>query len=238
VPFQVIPGIDVAGGRLARLSAAGVEAVDAFGGDPVRAAGAFAEAGARLVHVVDVDQALTGNASNLDVIGRVAALGVEVQASGGIRTPAQVDAAREAGAVRAVLGSACLAAREAAEAIIGAHGEALVVGIEADGATIVPRGVGGVELSLWDTLEWLRGLPVARYLFTEVGRAGGLVGPDLDGPWALATSTERPVLAAGGIRGVDDLRALAALGGTVEGAVVGRALYEGLDLRDALSAVG
>jgi len=110
------------------------------------------------------------------------------------------------------------------------------VGIEADGPTIRPRGATGRELALWDTLLWLASLDVARYVFTEVGRVGELAGPDLDGIWALATHTERPVLAAGGIRSVDDVRAVAALGGTVEGAIVGRALHEGLDLAEALRA--
>jgi len=83
---------------------------------------------------------------------------------------------------------------------------------------------------------WLSSLAVARYLFTEVGRVGGLEGPDLDGIWALATHTGRPVLAAGGVRSAEDLRAVAGLGEPVEGAIVGRALYEGLDVRRALAA--
>lgn len=235
--FQVIPGIDVAGGRLVRLSEGGPLPLDAFGGDPVSAATAFAEAGASLVHVVDVDLAMSGEAANLEVLASVAAVGVPVQASGGIRTRAQVEAARGAGAERVVLGSAGLADRETAEALVVEGGEALVVGIEAHGATIRPRGSPEVELSLWETIEWLRSLPVARLLFTEVRRTGGLDGPDLDGVWAIATNTAKPVLAAGGIRGVADLRRLAALGGNVEGAVVGRALYEGLDLGETLAAL-
>ena len=237
MPFQVIPGIDVAGGRLVRLSSRGPVPLDAFGGDPLAAATAFVEAGASILHVVDVDQALTGTPSNLDVVRRVATTGASVQASGGIRTREHVDAAREAGASRVVLGSAALADRELIGSIVGEGGEAIVVGIEAEGAEIVPRGGAKVRLPLWEALTWLGELPVARFLFTDVGRAGRLTGVDLDGPWALATSTERPVIAAGGVRGVDDLRALARLGGTVEGAVVGRALYEGLDLRAALDAV-
>jgi phosphoribosylanthranilate isomerase len=237
VAFQVIPGIDVAGGRLVRLSSRGPVGVDAFGGDPVSAARAFIDAGAAILHVVDVDQALSGRPSNLEVVAAVVAAGATVQASGGIRTRAHVEASRDAGAARVVLGSACLADRELTEALVREGGDAVVIGIEADGTDIVPRGEPDVRLAMWETLMWLRELPVARYLLTEVARAGGLTGPDLDGPWALATSTGRPVIAAGGVRGVDDLRSLARLGGTVEGAVVGRALYEGLDLREALAAV-
>lgn len=236
--FQVIPGIDVAGGRLVRLSSDGPVDLDAYGGDPVAAAGAFVEAGATILHVVDLDQALTGTPTNVDVLRAIAATsGAIVQASGGIRTREQVEAARAAGATRVVLGSACLADRDLTESVVRDGGVGIVVGIEADGPDIVPRGASRVRLPMWETLVWLAELPVARYLFTEVRRAGAMTGPDLDGPWALATSTGRPVIAAGGIRTVDDLRGLARLGGTIEGAVVGRALYEGLDLRSALDAL-
>ena len=88
---------------------------------------------------------------------------------------------------------------------------------------------------MWDTLRWLTTLAVPRFVFTEVGRVATLGGPDLDGVWALATHTGRPVLASGGVCSLEDLRALAGLGGTVEGAIVGRALYEGLDPREAFS---
>jgi phosphoribosylformimino-5-aminoimidazole carboxamide ribonucleotide (ProFAR) isomerase len=237
MPFEVIPALDVAGGRLVRMSADGPVAVEAFGGDPLAAAEAFVQAGARRLHLVDVELASADEPRALRVLAAVAALGVPVQASGGVRTRAQADALLGAGAARVVLGSASLAFRAATEELLDALGEAVVVGIEADGPTIRPRGRGS-ELPLWDTLVWLAGLEVPRFLFTEVGRSGSLDGPDLDGIWALATHSARPVIAAGGIRDVADLRRVAGLGGTVEGAVVGRALYEGLDLAEALAAVG
>jgi phosphoribosylformimino-5-aminoimidazole carboxamide ribonucleotide (ProFAR) isomerase len=236
--FEVIPAIDVAGGRLVRLTADGTARVEVFDGDPLAAARGFVEAGARRLHVVDVDLALTGEPRNVDVLRAVAALGVPVQASGGIVTEALVDAALEAGASRVVLGSAALADRPGVEALVAGRGNALVVAIEADGPTIRPRGRGVAEAPLWDTLQWLAGLDVHRFLFTEVGRAGSLAGPDLDGIWAIATHTGRPVVASGGVRNLDDLRAIAGLGRPVEGAVVGRAFYEGLDHRAALRAFG
>jgi phosphoribosylformimino-5-aminoimidazole carboxamide ribonucleotide (ProFAR) isomerase len=239
VALEVIPAIDVAEGSLARFTREGAVPIAAFGGDPTEAARAFAAAGATRIHVVDMDLAATGSPANLDVIRVAAGLGLLVQASGGVVTGAHVDAMISAGAERVVLGSAALAGREAIADILAGHADRLVVGIEADGPTIVPRGAAGRELPLWDTLVWLAELPVERFLYTEVGRAGALEGPDLDGIWALATHTGRPVIASGGIRGVEDLRAIAALGPSVEGAVVGRALYEGgLDLAAAIAAVG
>ena len=235
--FEVIPAIDVAAGRLVRLSGGEMAPVEAFGADPLAAASSFVDAGARRLHLVDVDLATSGVAQNLDVLHAVAALGVPVQGSGGVTSGPQVEALLSAGAERVVLGSAGLVDRDGAEALIATHAERLCVGVEADGAAIRPRGAGS-ELPLWDTLVWLSGLDVRRYVFTEVGRVGELGGPDLDGIWALATHTERPVLAAGGIRSVEDLRAVAGLGGSVEGAIVGRALYEGLDLRAALRVDG
>jgi phosphoribosylformimino-5-aminoimidazole carboxamide ribonucleotide (ProFAR) isomerase len=236
VAFEVIPAIDVAGGRLVRMSRQGTVPLEAFGGDPLAAATAFVESGAARLHVVDVDLATTGEPANLGWVRRLAALGVPVQASGGVTAAAQVEALFEAGADRVVLGSAALDERPVAERLLATHGPRLCVGIEADGARIRPRGAEGRELPLWETLVWLSGLDVTRYLFTEVGRVGELAGPDLDGIWALATHAERPVLAAGGVRSVDDVRAVADLGGSVEGVVVGRALHEGLDLVEALSA--
>lgn len=234
--LEVIPGLDVSRGRLVRMTRQGPEPVEAFGGDPVAAGTVFAEAGARHLHVVDVDLASSGRVENADAIAALSALGVPVQASGGVRNAEQADALLGAGASRVVLGSAGLSDREGAEALVGLLDDALVVGIEGDGPVIRPRGTTD-ELPMWDTVVWLATVPVRRFLFTEVGRVGGLGGPDLDGMWAFAGHSAAPVLVAGGIRGVDDLRSIAAIGESIEGAIVGRALYEGTDLRDTISAL-
>jgi len=236
VPFQVIPAVDVAGGRLVRTSATGDEPIAAFGGDPRSAARAFVAAGARWLHVVDVERARSGVAANLDVLRALAGEGVRVQASGGISGRAQVEEALEAGAVRVVLGSAALADRSGTAELVERFGSALVVGIEAEGDVLRPRGPTPLELSLSDVLVWLRELPVERFLFTRVGRVGNLSGPDLRGALGLARATGRPVIVAGGIRGAGDVRRLAAQEAGIEGVVVGRALYEGVDLGTLLAA--
>jgi phosphoribosylformimino-5-aminoimidazole carboxamide ribonucleotide (ProFAR) isomerase len=236
MPFEVIPALDVAGGRLVHVTGSGHVAASAFGADPLAAAHAFVDAGATRLHVVDVDLARTGAIANADVLRAVSGLGVPVQASGGVRTDEQVDALLARGAERVVLGSAAFHDRERAEKLIRRFDDRLVVGVEADGHTVRPRGTD-LELPLRDLLVWLAGLQVRRYLFTEVGRVGALEGPDLDRIRAFADVSSAPVVVAGGIRGVDDLRAVAALDGLIEGAVIGRALHEGLDLRAAIVAV-
>lgn len=236
MPFEVIPALDVAAGRLVRIDRSGAIGVEAFGADPLTAATAFIGAGATRLHLVDVDLARSGEVENLPTLRAVCELGVPVQASGGVRSRAHVEALLSAGAERVVLGSAALADRDEAEVLAREFGDRLVVGIEADGPVVKPRG-SDLELALWDVLVWLAQVQVRRYLFTEVGRVGGLEGPDLDGIWAFAEYSAVPVLLAGGIRGVDDVRAVAALGGRIEGVVIGRALYEGLGLDEALAAV-
>ena len=236
MPLEVIPALDVAGGRLVHVVGSAEVAAAAFGGDPMAAAEAFVGAGAARLHVVDVDLARSGEAGNADVLAAVCGLGVPVQASGGVRTAEQVDALLAGGADRVVLGSAALHDRGGAEGLVRRFDDRLVVGIEADGDTVRARGTD-LELPLRDLLGWLAGLEVRRYLFTEVGRAGGLRGPDLEAIGAFAEHVPVPVVVAGGIRGVEDLRAIAALDGRVEGAVIGRALYDGLDLRAVIAAV-
>lgn len=233
--FEVIPAVDVFGGRLARLSGGGVVSVGAFDGDPVAAARTFVEAGAQWIHVVDMDLALGGEFRNLEVVAEIAGLGVSVQASGGIAGATDVELALAAGAERVVLGSSALSDRTAAELLLARHRDALAVGIEADRDTIRPRARPGVALALADTLAWLAGLDVDRYVHTSVSRVGGLEVPDLDAIGALIQVTGRPVVGSGGIRGPEDLRRVASIG--AQGAILGRALYEGLDLRDALAAV-
>lgn len=235
--LEVIPAIDVSAGRLARATDGGADRLDAFGGDPLAAAATFVRAGARWLHVVDLDLAVSGRAENLGVLRAIAGLGPPVQASGGVTTEPVAGQLLEAGAARVVVGSAALADRAAAERLVGALGDAAAIGIEADGPTIRPRAGGGRALPLWETLQWLGDIDVRRFVFTEVGRVAALGGPDLDGIWAIASHTGKPVIASGGIRGPDDLRAIAALDPSIEGAIVGRALYEGLDLAAAIRAV-
>ena len=236
MPFEVVPALDVAACRLVRIDRPGTIPVEAFGADPLTAATAFVRAGAMRLHLVDVDLARSGEVENLPTLRAVCELGVPVQASGGVRSRAHVEALLSAGAERVVLGSAALADRDEAEVLVRAFGDRLVVGIEADGPVVRPRG-SDLELALRDVLVWLARVEVRRYLFTKVGRVGGLEGPDLDGVWAFAEYSAVPVLLAGGIRGVDDVRAVAALGGRIEGVVIGRALYEGLGLDEALAAL-
>jgi phosphoribosylformimino-5-aminoimidazole carboxamide ribonucleotide (ProFAR) isomerase len=226
--FDVLPAIDVHAGRLAALGPDGPAPLEAFGGDPVAAARAFAEAGARWLHVVDLDLAFEGEARNLAVVEAIAALGPSVQAAGSVRTGEEIRALLAVGATRVVLGSASLGDPEAGAELLSVHGPRLVVGIEAAGGRIRSRGREPVDLDLMETLGWLVAGDARTFLVTAVDRVAGLGGPDVDLVRRVVRAG-RPVLAAGGVSRAEHLEDLRAAGAA--GAVVGRAALEGaLDL--------
>lgn len=232
--FEVIPAIDVKDGALAHLTPTGLTPVEAFGGDPVAAAAAMIEAGATELHVVDMDLAFDGEPRNLDVVSAIVSLRVPVQAGGGVRTADEVDAFLSVGVERVVLGSAALADEVLARELLEVHGPRLIVGIEVgEDGTIRSRGRDPVDLPLMDTLGWLSAARAPMFLVTAVARVGSSIGPDV-GAVKRVVRAGRPVIAAGGIHTVDDLRALWTAGAL--GAVVGRAALDGsLDLSAAIA---
>ena len=234
MPFTVLPGIDLWEGRLALLTGDGPAPSDAFGGDPLVAAAAYVGAGARWLHVVDMDLAFRGEPANVDLIRALCAVGgARVQASGGVRTAAQVEELRSLGAARVVLASAALDDEDAVVEIVGRSrpGET-VIGIEVADGRIRARAAD-VDLELASTLGWLTAAGAEALLVTAVDRVATIAGPDT----ALVRRVARaglPFVAAGGIRSLADLEAVRAAGAS--GAVVGRSALEGsLDLAAALA---
>ena len=234
--FELIPAVDVFGGRLARYTPSGPQAETAAEGEPLRAARAFVDAGARWVHVVDMDLAFRGVQANLDLLGAIAGLGASVQAAGGIAGSPESDAALRAGASRVVLGSGALLDRPGAAAEIARLGDRAVVGIEVEDGRVRARGLRPTDLPLDETLGWVAAAGAGRLLVTGTSRVGTLAGPDLVAV-AVAVATGIPVIAAGGIGKMDDLAALREAGAV--GAVVGRAALDGtIDLAAAIASFG
>lgn len=230
--FEVLPAIDVAGGRLATYTSLGPVPSETFGGDPIAAARSHVDAGARWLHVVDMDLAFLGEARNLDVVRAIAGLGRPVQASGGISTADDAQAMLDAGARRVVLGSRALADVASTLEAIRRFAARLVVGIEIDEGGIRSRGAEPVDLPLAETLGWLVAGGAHAFLATGVARVGSLGGPDVAAVKRVVRSG-KPVLVAGGIASIDDLQAVRRAGAV--GAVVGRAALDGgLDLAAAL----
>ncbi|HSL12103.1 MAG TPA: HisA/HisF-related TIM barrel protein [Actinomycetota bacterium] len=232
--FSVLPALDVAGARLAVWTPDGPEPLAAFDGDPLRAAEAARTAGADMIHLVDMDHALRGSPLRTELIEAVTGSGSAVQASGGIADRPTVRAAFDAGADRVVLGSAALTEDAVVASVLGsASPGSVLVGIECRDGAVVARGRGDVELELVSTLGWLTAAGAQGFVVTAIARVGSMSGPDL-ATIRRVVRAGKPVLAAGGVASLDDLRALRDAGAV--GAVVGRAWVDGeLDLAEAIA---
>jgi len=227
VTFLILPALDVWRGRLAVGTAEGPRSIEAFGGDPVVAARAAVVAGARALHLVDLDLAYEGTLG-LDVAAiRAVAPDATLQVSGAIGDAEIGRAFLDAGADRYVLGSSALADDRRTLLALRDAGAAVVVGLEVEDGRIRARGAGGNEadgLDLMSTVGWLNAAGAPAFLVTSIDRVGGLAGPDVDLVRRVARAG-RSTYAAGGIRSLEDLRHLRDVG--VAGAVVGTAALEG-----------
>jgi phosphoribosylformimino-5-aminoimidazole carboxamide ribotide isomerase len=232
--FVVAPALDVLEGRCVRLREGARDRVTVEGGDPVEAAKRFAAEGARLLHLVDLDGAFAGRPTAGLVARVAAAVDVPVQVGGGLRSLAAVEAALVAGAARTIVGTAAVS--EAFLAQVAALGERVVVAIDVkDGRVATAGWTDAAELTAPELAHRCAKAGIARLLVTNTRRDGSLQGPDM-GLLGEVLAAGLPVLAAGGIASLDDLRALRALG--CEGAIAGSALWLGrFTLTEALAAV-
>lgn len=233
--FEVLPALDVLDGRCVRLAQGRREAVTIEGGDPAVAAARFAAEGARFLHVVDLDGAFSG-APSPGLVERVvaAAGGVPVQVGGGYRSLDAVAAALAAGAARVMVGTAALSP-EFLAAAAARFGDALVVAVDArDGRVAAAGWTESSEVVPGTLARACAQAGVARLLCTSTRRDGSLAGPDLPLLAEVVAASGLPVLAAGGIASLADLRAVRDLG--CAGAIAGSALWSGrFTLAEALA---
>lgn len=236
----VIPAIDLQGGRCVRLLEGRADRATVFGDDPVLMARRWAAAGAPRLHVVDLDGAFQGAPCHAAVIAAIAAaVPVPVEVGGGLRDLDAVEAALATGARWAVLGTRAALEPAFLEAACGRWPGRILVGVDARDGRVAVRGWTEVlPLAALDLARRAARAGASAVVYTDVRRDGTGQGPNLEATAALAAGAGVPVIASGGVAGVDDLVQLAAIPG-VAGAVVGRALYTGaVDLRAALAAVG
>ena len=237
--MEVIPAIDLRGGRCVRLHQGDFGRETVFSDDPVSMALQWQEQGGPRLHVVDLDGAATGEPAHLEVISAiVAALDIPVQVGGGIRSASVARAWLEAGVERVVIGTAAVRDPGMVRDVCREHGSGrVVVSIDArDGMVALQGWTEATEVSVLELAHRMSGLDVQRLLYTDIARDGMLTGPDIDTNARLVQDTGMAVLASGGVSSVDDIRRLAPTG--VEGVIVGRALYTGaVSLPDAVAAV-
>ena len=230
--MDLYPAIDLRAGRTVRLYQGDFERETAYGTDPVTVAEGFVSAGARWIHLVDLDAARTGTPENRPVIAAIAAAvgaAVNIQAGGGVHDQASAEALLEAGVDRVVIGTAAVENPQLVRDLAAHH--QVAVGVDVRGRVAAVRGwQEGSGVDLFDLLARFEDSGVAAFVVTEIARDGTFAGPDLDGLAAVLEATSVDVIASGGVGSAADLTALATLeagGRRLAGAIVGKALHDG-----------
>lgn len=231
----LFPAIDLVAGKVVRLERGDRAHMKVYSDDPAAQARAFAEAGATWVHVVDLSAALeedeAARAANTEAVRAICAVeGLSVDIGGGVRSLARIDELAALGCRRIALGTVLVREPGFAEVAAQAFGDLLVADVAARAGEVRVNGWReGAARSVEDVVGELAGLGFKHLVFTDIARDGMRTGIDAEAYRRVACIAGFPVVASGGISSLDDIRALAALGDDIiEGAITGRALYEGV----------
>lgn len=237
--MQIFPAIDLRGGQVVRLYQGDYDQETVYGADPCAQARAFLDAGARYLHVVDLDGARDGTTANFDSIAALARQGgLYIEAGGGVRTEERICRYLDLGVSRCILGTIAVKDFEFTARMARKYGERIAVGVDArDGYVAVN---GWKELSSERGVDFcrrLRDAGVRAVIYTDISRDGAGRGTNLELYEELAQIQGLEITASGGVSSLEELRRLERMG--VRAAILGRALYDGrLDLRTVIQEVG
>jgi phosphoribosylformimino-5-aminoimidazole carboxamide ribotide isomerase len=224
------PAIDILDGKAVRLARGDFEARTVYDADPLQAARRWVQAGARVLHVVDLDGARSGSPQNLDQVERIAhEVEVPVQIGGGLRSVDAVRAAVKAGVTRVILGTAAYADIDFLDDVVAEHGDRIVVSVDTRNGRLAAAGwLEQTDIPAEEVFARLTGRGVRSFVYSNIDRDGMLSGPDLDEVRRVAAAVRGRFLYSGGIASTSDLGALARLRQVnLAGVIVGKALYEG-----------
>jgi phosphoribosylformimino-5-aminoimidazole carboxamide ribotide isomerase len=242
--MEIIPAIDIRGGRCVRLDQGDYDRETVFGDDPAAMARRWQDAGAKRLHVVDLDGAREGAPRNEDVIrGVIEATDANVEVSGGVRDIEVIDRYLKAGAGRVALGTAAVKDQTTLVNAVALFRERIMVGVDARDGMVATEGWRETsEVRALDLIAELSEFGVRRIFYTDIRSDGMLRGPNFHAiqevvEHAAGLPSPMAVIASGGVSTIEHLQRLRLIG--VEGVIVGKALYTGaLDLREALAAIG
>lgn len=240
--MEVIPAIDLLGGKCVRLYQGDYNQASVFNDNPVEVARQWSAEGATRLHVVDLDGAKEGKSINLPVIEAIAkAIEIPVQVGGGLRDRTGVARLLAAGVQRAILGTVAVEQPDLVTELCQEFPAQIVVGIDARQGKVATRGwLETSEVLATELAQRMAQQGVAAIIYTDIHRDGTLSGPNMAALRELAESIEIPVIASGGVSSLTDLLSLLSLEPVgVTGVIVGRAIYTGdVSLREAVRAVG
>jgi len=237
--FEIVPAVDIRGGRCVRLRQGRADAETVFSDDPVATARRWQDAHARRLHVVDLDGAFAGRPAQTALVrAMIRAVRIPVQVGGGLREIAHVEAVLEAGARWAIVGTRAALDPAFLGQVCGRFGEQVMVGIDAsDGRVAVDGWTRVLDLDAIALARDAAAAGAAGIVYTDIARDGTQSGPNLWSTEAVARAAGIAVFASGGVGSLDDIRQLATVP-ALSGVIVGRALYSGaVDLATALAQV-
>jgi len=237
--MDVLPAIDLRGGRCVRLTQGDYDRETVFDDDPAGVARRWVDAGARRLHIVDLDGARDGVRSNADAVTAILdAVDIPVQLGGGVRTEDDAKQLVELGVDRVIFGTAAIEAPEqVANAVKSVGEDHVIVGVDAKDGMVQTRGwLEQSTVSAAELAQQMVDIGVRRFIYTDISRDGTLSHPNFTAVADLKQNLRYPIVVAGGISSVDDLVQLAELG--AEGAITGMAIYSGaIDLKRAIETV-
>jgi phosphoribosylformimino-5-aminoimidazole carboxamide ribotide isomerase len=239
--MEVLPAIDLRDGKVVRLAQGDYNRQTMYSDDPAAVAREFISAGARWVHVVDLDAARSGRRTNAEAIAAICReAGAQVQLGGGIRDDASVEAAFALGVARVVIGSAALKDWAWMTSLASREGLAgkVALGLDARRGRLARHGwTEESDQTVAEVAARAKDLPLGAIVYTDIERDGMLTGPDIETTAKLIELTARPIIASGGVCAGEDIAACRRIG--CAGVIVGRAYYEGkVDLTEACRIAG
>ena len=238
--MEVIPAIDIKGGKCVRLRQGEFTQVETYSEDPVKFALRWQQEGAKRLHIVDLDGARVGMPQNLDAVRQILRrVTIPIQLGGGIRNAEVIERVLNIGVSRVILGTSVAQNDDVARSALMMYGDKVIVGIDArDGFVAISGWMERTNESAVAFAKRMVGFGARRIIFTDIARDGMLNGPNVAALQDMLASVPIPVIASGGVGNIDHIRSLAQLGASnLEGVIVGKALYTGaVALPEAIGA--
>lgn len=235
----IIPAIDIKDGKCVRLLQGRRDDVTIYSDSPLAMAKQWADLGAEMLHIVDIDGAFTGIQKNYDVIFDIRReVGIPIELGGGIRSMEVIDRLVDHGIDRIILGTSAVNDADTFRSACDKFPGRVAAGVDARGGKVAVKG--WEELTEWDAVEFARHMVsegASAIIYTDITRDGMLAGPNVEAMAAMVDALDTPVIASGGVSNIEDVRSLMKVKG-LEGVITGKALYAGtLDLKEAIELV-
>jgi phosphoribosylformimino-5-aminoimidazole carboxamide ribotide isomerase len=238
--MQIIPAIDIRNGKCIRLIQGDVRDETIYSKEPVAVAKLWQVQGAKLIHVIDIDGALTGQPKNIDIIMKIIKnLKIKIQVGGGLRDEKNIKKYLRADVKRVILSTSVITNEKFLENILEKYKEKIVVGVDAKGERLAVKGWKDMtNIKVIDFIKKIERLGVKRIIYTDIKRDGVLKGPNIKGIINILKNTSMKVIVSGGISRIKNIKRLMELEKkypNLEGVIIGKALYTGnIDLKEAI----